>query len=114
MKSTNPTHATFLFGGKSEIKKASELAASSLYTKLRNMIYRSTLPVMVFLPFLASWNIFFTTNVAAQILGTTEGGQLAYFTTPQFTDGDSHRQDVCERYFALNNGTVRLEDVLRG
>ena len=54
-------------------------------------------------------------DVAAQDLGGAKnGGQFAHFDTPQFAEGVSHRQNVCDRYYALNNGTMKLEDVLRG
>ncbi|CAB9499480.1 expressed unknown protein [Seminavis robusta] len=42
------------------------------------------------------------------------GGELAKYTTPQMTPGVNHRQNVCERNRAYLNGTVPLEDALRG
>jgi len=41
-------------------------------------------------------------------------GELAAFNTPQFAVGDSHRQNLCDRYLAISNGTTKLEDALRG
>eukprot|EP00980_Cylindrotheca_fusiformis_P017065 scaffold5234_cov131-Cylindrotheca_fusiformis.AAC.12 len=42
------------------------------------------------------------------------GGEKAFFTAPQMTPGVSHRQDVCDRYFAFQNGTMELRDALQG
>ncbi|CAJ1947337.1 unnamed protein product [Cylindrotheca closterium] len=79
------------------------------------MIRRSAFPMILLFPCLVCSTYFFKTDVAAQDLaGETNGGQFAFYDTPLFAEGISHRQDVCDRYYALNNGTMKLEDVLRG
>ena len=79
------------------------------------MIVGSKFPPLWLLSCLVCCNIFFQTNVAGQdFSGQSAGGEFAAFNTPQFAKGASHRQDLCDRYLALNNGTMKLEDVLRG
>mmetsp|Transcript_33890 Transcript_33890/g.82185 ORF Transcript_33890/g.82185 Transcript_33890/m.82185 type:complete len:640 (-) Transcript_33890:133-2052(-) len=79
------------------------------------MIFRSTFPIFLLSLVLCGTVFFQTVQVSAQdIAGNKNGGQIAYFDTPQFTNGVSHRQNVCDRYHALNNDTIALEDVLRG
>lgn len=48
-------------------------------------------------------------------LVVAKGGELAYFATPPMSAGVTHRQNVCERYHAFRNKTIRsLRDGLQG
>ncbi|CAJ1956777.1 unnamed protein product [Cylindrotheca closterium] len=50
----------------------------------------------------------------AQPSSSAFGGELAFFQTPQMTPNVSHRQDVCDLYDAIRNGTTELKESLRG
>jgi len=81
------------------------------------MIFRPTSSIyFLLLSHLGCSNFVFKTGVvsAQDFGGKSLGGELAYFNTPQMTPGVSHRQNICDRYAALNNRTMRLEDVLQG
>lgn len=52
--------------------------------------------------------VFWTTQVSAI------GWEQPLFTTPAFTEGVSHRQNVCDRYHAVQNGTATLRNALEG
>lgn len=69
------------------------------------------------LSYLGCSNFFFKKDfVLAQdvVAESPAGGELAYFNTPQMTPGVSHRQNFCDRYNAIQNGTMVLKNVLRG
>jgi len=79
------------------------------------MVFRSAAPVLFLFPWLVCCNNFFKQADAQDFAGNRQGGEFAAFDTPQFSEGRSlHRQDLCDRYLSLNNGTMKLEDVLKG
>ena len=52
-----------------------------------------------------------TTTFAQQ---STFGSELAYFQTPQMMQNVSHRQDFCDLYDSIRNGTLELKNSLQG
>lgn len=77
------------------------------------MIFRSTVSVFFLFPLLVCSSAF-KADAQDFAAANKDGGELAAFNTPQFTVGDSHRQNLCDRYLAISNGTTKLEDALRG